>query len=341
MAKLLYCYIVRWLNCLITKKFLQVLLAFKGYIIIFVVILSYSFKIRSMKKITIVLIPFFIISSIVINAQTLIDTNRVWNNLHQWPMGGPLPLVNETTTIRFGDDTTFGSFIYRKVLQSVDSLQLNYSVIGIIRQDISKKVFIRYLADSADRLLYDFNVSVGDSIDILNFIPIKLYVDTVDSVLIGNKFRKRIVLSNHGWIGEQWIETIGSLCGILASGYHFITGMKYDLLCFYENDTLKYHTPDFLSCYYNNVGTREIISEESFTLSPNPFSHFTRISFGQTYSDIALEVYNILGQRVAEIHYARCTEITLKRNGLSQGMYFLKITLEGKMAETKKIMISD
>jgi hypothetical protein len=294
-----------------------------------------------MKKITIVLMLTFIFSSIVINAQTLIDTNRVWNNLNQWPTGGPPPLTKETTIIRFGGDTTFGSFIYRKVLQSVDSMQLNYSVIAIIRQDISNKVFIRYLADSADQLLYDFNVSVGDSIANINSMPMKLYVDTVDSVFIGNKFRKRIVLSNHGWSGEQWIETIGSLSGILASGYHFLIGGKYDLLCFYENDTLKYHNPDFSSCYYNNVGIREIISDESFSLSPNPFSQSSLISFGQTYGDIVLEVYNIQGQHVAKNHYAACNTITLQRNNLKQGMYFLKLTLDGKRVETRKMVISD
>jgi hypothetical protein len=91
------------------------------------------------------------------------------------------------------------------------------------------------------------------------------------------------------------------------------------------------------------VGINEnlLTPNSNFTLSPNPFSHSTRISLGQTYKDIALEVYNLQGQRVAENHYAACREITLQRNGLRQGMYFLKLTLDGRMVETRKMMISD
>ncbi len=79
----------------------------------------------------------------------------------------------------------------------------------------------------------------------------------------------------------------------------------------------------------------------NLTLSPNPFSHSTRISLGQTYNNIALEVFNLQGQMVAENYYTDCGEITLQRGVLSQGMYFLKLTLDSKSVETVKIVVGD
>jgi hypothetical protein len=79
----------------------------------------------------------------------------------------------------------------------------------------------------------------------------------------------------------------------------------------------------------------------NLSMAPNPFSHSTLISFGQTYENISLEIYNIQGQCITKNHYANCSEITLQRNGLSEGMYFLKLTLNGKMVEARKMVVSE
>jgi hypothetical protein len=76
-------------------------------------------------------------------------------------------------------------------------------------------------------------------------------------------------------------------------------------------------------------------------VSPNPFSQSTRISFNQSYNNIALEVYNLQGQLVAQDHYENSKGIVFERKGLSEGMYFLKLRLDGKRVETRKIMVSE
>jgi hypothetical protein len=113
-----------------------------------------------------------------------------------------------------------------------------------------------------------------------------------------------------------------------------------NVLVYYKKGIVEWGTPYDCSIL---VSIREdnVNFGNNINISPNPFSQSTHINFGQTYGDIALEVYNLQGQRVAENHYAACNEITLQRNGLRQGMYFLKLTLDGKMVETRKMVISE
>ena len=76
-------------------------------------------------------------------------------------------------------------------------------------------------------------------------------------------------------------------------------------------------------------------------ISPNPFSQSTQISLNQSYHNIALAVYDIQGKLVAQQQYKDCSQIQLNRNQLSNGLYFLKLTLDDKTAEGRKVVISD
>ena len=76
-------------------------------------------------------------------------------------------------------------------------------------------------------------------------------------------------------------------------------------------------------------------------ISPNPFSTSTQISFDKTYRNIALYLYDLQGKLLLQNHYSDCNQITLHRNQLSNGLYFLKIIIDDMQIETRKIVISD
>jgi uncharacterized protein (TIGR02145 family) len=76
-------------------------------------------------------------------------------------------------------------------------------------------------------------------------------------------------------------------------------------------------------------------------IAPNPFSQSTQITLNQSYHNIALAVYDIQGKQVAQQQYADCDKIQLNRNQLSNGLYFLKLTLDDKAVESGKIVISE
>jgi hypothetical protein len=90
------------------------------------------------------------------------------------------------------------------------------------------------------------------------------------------------------------------------------------------------------------VGINEILnSNEILNITPNPFSQSTQITLNQSYHNIALAVYDIQGKQVAQQQYADSDKIQLSRNQLSNGLYFLKLTLDDKAVETGKIVVRE
>jgi len=88
-------------------------------------------------------------------------------------------------------------------------------------------------------------------------------------------------------------------------------------------------------------GIEENASQQHAKVSPNPFSTSTQISFDKTYPNIALSLYDLQGKLLLQNHYTDCNQITLHRNQLSNGLYFLKLIIDDKQIETRKIVISD
>ncbi len=92
------------------------------------------------------------------------------------------------------------------------------------------------------------------------------------------------------------------------------------------------------------VGIREESPPENIAgiyIYPNPFTTTTQISLNQTYHNITLAIYDIQGKLILQNEYADCDKIILNRNGLNNGMYFLRITLDGKWVETRKMLVSE
>ena len=80
-------------------------------------------------------------------------------------------------------------------------------------------------------------------------------------------------------------------------------------------------------------------SSDNFSIFPNPFSISAQISFDKTYPTIALSLYDLQGKLLLQNHYADCNQITLHRNQLSNGLYFLKLIIDDKQIETRKIVV--
>ena len=93
----------------------------------------------------------------------------------------------------------------------------------------------------------------------------------------------------------------------------------------------------------NKVG--EIPTEYSVSDNyPNPFNPITRIGIKLPISgSVRINIYNLTGQRVLEEierYYNKGTNfVDIELNGLSNGIYFARITIDGKYAVTKKLML--
>lgn len=186
----------------------------------------------------------------------LVDTNKIWSN---YCKNSSQFMPSNSYYIRFSKDTIIRDLIYNKVMRSDDSLQNSWYKYGYIRETADKKVYyLQNKTDTIDYKIYDFNVKKGDSIyiNVMKALGDKFLfkIDSIDSIKIINNYRKRYYLE-----GEIWIEGIGSSDGILSSGATAsgLVGMKYSLLCFTENDTLKYKNPDYNFCFYKQVNKYE------------------------------------------------------------------------------------
>lgn len=262
-------------------------------------------------------------------SEMLVDTNKTWSNLFSTYTGGPPPYYMTTTFVKFSGDTVINSAHYKKVLSSQDSLQNNYFVTGYIYEDSTGKVFYQTLNDTTIRMLYDFNVEVGDTVDIDSFfLPLELIVDTIDSVFIYNRYLKRIVLSNVNCPFEEWIEGIGSLCGVLNVGCSGVVGTIDELLCYYENDTLKYSNPAYPHCYYNTVGLdNPVQSTTEVSLFPDPVnSTSTLLLKNMPGKGFNLDIFDLMGKKIKSINISD-NRVLINRNDFDPGIYFYRVTV--------------
>lgn len=78
----------------------------------------------------------------------------------------------------------------------------------------------------------------------------------------------------------------------------------------------------------------------AISVSPNPFTDFTRFELDKNYSSIVLEVFNATGQSVYRERFKNQDNITFKRNDLSAGPYFFKLSQKGKTIEEGKLVIT-
>ncbi len=270
----------------------------------------------------------------------LVDTNKIWSHLHISPdLGDPPPHTWTTDFIKFGQDTIINLNHYMRVFRALDSNHLSGSLIGFIREDSTSKVFYRSLLDSSERLLYDFNVQVGDTVIINNYgLPQSLIVDSIDSIFVYNKYMKRILFQDQ----EIWIKGIGSMYGVLQSGRGILTGSVDILLCYYEKDTLKLSNQYFTGCYYNNVGIAETEKNEiNITLYPNPIVGTSAIVIeGNTDKEnFVLDIYSIIGTKVRTIIINNENQAFIKKTDFSSGLYFYKFTSSKSEIKSGKFVI--
>ena len=287
-----------------------------------------------------------LISSLAIG-QTLVDTNKLWSTvIHRLPS---FTIITEY--IKIEQDTIIDLENYKKVFRSTDEFQTNWVTYGYIRETLDKKVYYRKDTSLLEGLIYDFGANVNDTLYIAGinsfgsssyFSTMPFIVCEIDSILIGGNYKRQFYMNpifgdTMGCGIERWVEGVGSLSGILHFTDGAVGGDSFDLLCFSENDTLKYQNPSYSSCY---IATN--VEDAGKTLSnisvfPNPTTNKIIV---QAEGIIGVELTNIQGQIIFK--HSRESGNPDIRNiiDLSQkpsGIYFIKIITD-KQTITKKII---
>lgn len=222
--------------------------------------------------------------------------------------------------------------------------------VGALRDDsISNKTFFIFANTNDDSLLYDYNLGVGDTLRgfitlYIDTFHIKPIVSSIDSILINGQYRKRWNFDSIGYSPLYIIEGIGASTGLIEQIYTYaIDFLDRFLICVKDDSTVL-----FVSNYNSSFGCNliyaelnEINSNYSFNCYPNPFSSQMTLQTNNILKNATLTIYNSFGQQVTQIKNISGQTLTLHRDNLSSGLYFLQLTQDNKILTTDKIVITD
>ncbi|HLO57898.1 MAG TPA: T9SS type A sorting domain-containing protein [Bacteroidales bacterium] len=295
---------------------------------------------------------FLLLFSFEGNCQ-IIDTNNSWNYLEVL-----VPTCKKSTNCegklyqnfncRIGGDTLINGKVYNKVIETTkrnnDSSSESY-ISGFLREEENhKKIFslLSYLDDSTEVLLYDFTIKkdsvFNSTYERIYHLPEgdKIIKDTlyssqvidIDSVVYMGIKRLRIKFLDFrvNWIEDnpekdtvEWIEGIGSNKGLLNYAYG-----DYNLLCFKQNDEVKYYNKLGLDCNYSGpINKLEDNEFNKIRLYPNPLRG--KILYISSESIIkTVLIYNVCGYLVGQFTPEN-TDYQIPLYNLNSGIYIFQI----------------
>ena len=95
------------------------------------------------------------------------------------------------------------------------------------------------------------------------------------------------------------------------------------------------------NCLLLSTRKSEKISESGINIYPNPFSSETTVQANIPMKNATLTVHNNLGQQIMQLTNIYGNTVSLKRGGLSSGLYFIRLKEDNKTLATKKIIVKD
>ena len=260
-------------------------------------------------------------ASLMPKRETSVSKSEVWCNAWNVLSHGFLEpdedLYKATTNIyQLGQDTVIENQVYSKLTYySSKSATKEQRYVGALRFTKDKKVYIHY--DNTEYLLYDFDVQIGDTleifggtnyysdnktlthiitdIDTLNDGRLHITSDVIVRVIDGG------IILEEDRQKQQWIEGVGSIDGIVQNNATLRMGNFVTvLLCAYNNDECCYTTdnPGYtpLGCVYNEGDV--INAVEDVSISAPSVQKIIKESQLLILRDG--KMYNIMGVEVGE-----------------------------------------
>ena len=250
----------------------------------------------------------------------------------------PGPKHVECQTVHFGlhGDTLIDNNIYSKLYQSDIWTDTSFNYINSdyhmgIREDSSRKVWMRWPSDTIDLLFYDFGLNVGDTFYYWRKGPMEVL--EIDSILIDGDYRRVTKFYPKFSIDTlTMIEGIGFKRGLMGpsgqtDGFEFLECAKQKGHKLYEIQFNFYECKCY-SCHCSSETTSiELIKGHSTRLNvfPNPVTHLLSIQLDCKFDlTSVVEVYSITGQKVfsAQING---NNNSVNVASLEQGLYTVRV----------------
>lgn len=240
-------------------------------------------------------------------------------------------------------DTTINGLTYHKLYETaVDNwifafgggggtYSWNHLYIGSFREDSSKHIYSINTFNPIEELLYDFNLSVGDTLPASPNHTADIWISNIDSIFDGSIYRKRYTLSADTIQANNWainyvsiIEGIGSTHGLIWTlDPYFENGGE--LFCFKENGSIKYFDSTYANCSLVNLQENQF-HHSSFSFSPNPTSEILNLKSEQPISfPLELFVIDMQGRLITQKAINTNDDLFLNVKSFAKGEYILAI----------------
>ena len=217
-----------------------------------------------------------------------------------------------------------------------------------IRYDSSEnKVYYREHADSLETLIYNFNLTIGDTINLRSEYFIGNHVKRIDTIPLFEGFHKLYILDTFDYPYRNGIISgFGGLNGLTHNHPAFgaVSGgiPMTDLLCFEFNDST-YFSPwashnqipcpsgsDFLSSATD-------IKKDELVLFPNPNTGSFTLKISEELVGSSFSIYNKSG---AVLYSSEITQSPFNVEIPLAGLYFWRIITNTGRSHTGKILVN-
>ncbi len=258
-----------------------------------------------------------------------------------------MPVVK---TFEEGTNVTIGDHTYTKFIDPFPKWSSNPPVLMdtiYLREDIEARKVYKIVAGE-DFLLYDFSLVQGDEITIKGV----LFTASVDEVAVDGGSRKRITLQsvplfNGQHVYQYWIEGVGTNAHPFYPDFYMYApvmssggGYRVSTRCSFQNGTHIYGDTGYC------ITSRAVLANEEneflnpeITFSPNPLTDILTIDSHAMLVNAAVKLYNPQGQLLREIKNLSGKKMTISRDNLSSGLYFVELLENGKPLKTAKIIV--
>ena len=278
------------------------------------------------------------------------ETNAVWTGYFNWCESQNFFFENHIQT-RFNGDTLINGLIYHKLVGqelnasgTCDIFPYNFGTnvyvdtipflrLGYLRQDTAfRRVYYLQSDTSTETILYDFNLSVGDTVTRFfsgaNCRYDSVKVLSIDTLIIDKPYRRyNFDVVAQGAFGPfhqstSWIEGIGSTQSLLYLRY-----CDYQLTCFSRSDSTIYPYFSTTACAIL-TGVNEVPQQiTALHIYPNPTTNTCTLKWNDTPGLFTAALFDLTGREVMPLFTQKhISTFNFNAEPLPAGLYFVKLT---------------
>ncbi len=252
-----------------------------------------------------------------------------------------------TDIYKFGDTIEVNNKVYKKLWVTRDSMLTNFEYTGTAFREEETRIYKYVENENTEKQVYDFSLEQGDTVFHEGYEYYTLEANQIDTITLNNgDQRKRIKLNliNQVFYFTEWIDGIGSVRNVFSPRGDFLIDVSFNLLCFTENDTIRYSNSEQEDCYKNytifSTNQREELEKVRWKVYPTIIENDVIIENNQiqNLNQIEFQLINLSGQIILKERITKQAKINL-RGRFENGLYIYQIREDREIIQIGKLII--